>query len=96
MKIAFDAPALVVLLIGAQSCFAQLRDPHSKNPQGAYQSGYKWVSCASNYNCHLNSKYPLKSKCFIESVLNSVIYARKLWYVSSSVRASSTSLRLYA
>jgi hypothetical protein len=42
MKIVFGALAIVVLLIGAQSVFAQLGAPHSKNPRTAYQSGYKW------------------------------------------------------
>jgi hypothetical protein len=42
MKIVFVALAVILLLIGAQSVFAQLRAPHSKNPQAAYQSGYRW------------------------------------------------------
>ena len=29
-------------MIGAPSAFAQLGAPHSKNPQTAFQSGYKW------------------------------------------------------
>jgi hypothetical protein len=42
MKVIPGALAVVILLIGAQSAFAQLGAPHSKNPQAAYQSGYKW------------------------------------------------------
>jgi len=42
MKIVFVALAVILLLIGAQSVFAQLGAPHSKNPQAAYQSGYRW------------------------------------------------------
>ena len=41
MKIVLGVLAVVILLIGAQSVFAQLGDPHSKNPQAAFQSGYR-------------------------------------------------------
>ena len=42
MKIVLGVLAVVILLIGAQSAFAQLGAPHSKNPQAAYQSGFNW------------------------------------------------------
>jgi hypothetical protein len=42
MKIVLNTLAIIILLIGAQSVFAQLGAPHSKNPQTAYQSGYRW------------------------------------------------------
>ena len=42
MKVIPGALAVVILLIGAQSAFAQLGAPHSKNPQAAYQSGFNW------------------------------------------------------
>jgi hypothetical protein len=42
MKIALGVLAVVILLIGAQSGFAQLGAPYSKYPQTVYQSGYKW------------------------------------------------------
>jgi len=55
MKIVIDVLAVVVLLIGVQSVFAQLRAPHSKNPQAAYQSCFK-------YGVH-DAKDPCKSDC---------------------------------
>lgn len=33
---------MVSLMIAAQSVYAQLGAPHSKNPTSAFQSGYKW------------------------------------------------------
>ena len=33
---------MICLMIGAQSVFAQLGAPHSKNPQAPYESGLKW------------------------------------------------------
>jgi hypothetical protein len=42
MKIVLGVLAVVILLIGTQSAFAQLGAPHSKNPRAAYQSGFNW------------------------------------------------------
>jgi hypothetical protein len=46
---------VLILMIGAPCAFAQLGAPHSKNPQAAYQSGFK-------YGVH-NVKDPCKPDC---------------------------------
>lgn len=38
----FCAAIAILVMVGAPSAFAQLGAPHSKNPQAAYQSGFKW------------------------------------------------------
>ena len=40
--IVISALAIVVFMSLTASVFAQLGAPHSKNPQSAYQSGFKW------------------------------------------------------
>jgi len=40
MKVVFGALAVIILLIGAQSVFAQTGAPLSKHPQAAYKSGF--------------------------------------------------------
>jgi hypothetical protein len=51
MKIVLGALAVVALLIGAQSGFAQLGAPHTKNPQAAYQPGLKHGVDDAKNNC---------------------------------------------
>jgi hypothetical protein len=42
LRAALGALAMLVLMQGVQCAFAQLGAPHSKHPQAAYQSSYRW------------------------------------------------------
>jgi hypothetical protein len=54
MKIVISALAIVVLMIGVQSVYAQLGAPHSEHPKVDYQLGFKWGPTIIKHNLSPN------------------------------------------